>query len=124
MSKVTLIVEDDPRNLKLFHDILQRFGYETAEATNGKEAVEMVQTLSPALVLMDIQMPVMSGIDAIKILKADPATMNIPVIALTSFAMKDDEAKIRASGFNDYLSKPVDLHVLLQKVKEYIGKEG
>jgi two-component system, cell cycle response regulator DivK len=124
MSKVTLIVEDDPRNMTLFRDLLQRFGVATCEATNGKEAVETAQKLHPALILMDIQLPVMSGIDATKILKADEATKHIPIIALTSFAMKEDEIKIRASGCDDYLSKPVDLRLLLKKVKDYTEKEG
>jgi two-component system, cell cycle response regulator DivK len=121
MSNITLIVEDDPRNLTLFRDVIRRFGYTTAEATNGKEAVEMTQKLKPGLVFMDIQMPVMSGIDATRILKANAETKNIPIIALTSFAMKEDEAKIRACGCDEYLTKPIDLHILLGKVKQYIG---
>jgi len=73
---------------------------------------------------MDIQMPVMNGMDATRLIKADPATCKIPVVALTSYAMKDDEIKIRACGCDDYMTKPVDLHRLIQKIKEFIEKTG
>jgi len=124
MSKTVLIVEDDPRNQRLFRDFLEKFAFTVYEAGNGKEAVDKAQQFLPDLVLMDIQMPVMNGIDATRLIKSDPATSKIPVIALTSYAMKDDELKIRTSGCDDYLTKPVDLRLLIRKVKEYTEKRA
>ena len=91
MEKVILIVEDDLKSLKLFRDLLQVKRYSTLEATNGKQSVEIAKEKKPCLILMDIQMPVMDGFEATKILKADVATKEIPILALTSFAMSGDE---------------------------------
>ena len=120
MKKVILIVEDDLKSLKLFRDLLQATGYAILEATNGKKAVELAREKKPDLILMDIQMPVMDGFEATKILNADGDTENIPIIALTSYAMKNDKEKIREAGCNGYISKPIDTKEFLKKVAEYL----
>ncbi len=121
MKKIVLIVEDDLKSLKLFRDLLQATGYATLEATNGKKAVELAREKKPDLILMDIQMPVMDGFEATKILKADAETRNIPIIALTSYAMKEDEEKIREAGCDGYITKPIDTRGFLKKVAEYLS---
>ena len=119
MAKKILIVEDDPRNLKLFRDLLQRIGYETIEATDGEQGVELARARNPDLILMDIMMPKMDGIEATRILKADTATKNIPIIALTSYAMKGDRERTLEAGCDGYIAKPVDIQELLKAVEHY-----
>ena len=120
MEKVILIVEDDPNSLKLFRDLLQASGYASLEATNGKKSVELAREKKPDLILMDIQMPTMDGLEATKILKAGAETRNIPIIALTSYAMKGDEEKIREAGCDAYITKPIDTREFLKKVSELL----
>ncbi len=120
MKKVILIVEDDPQDLKLSRDLLEASGYASLEATNGKKAVELAREKKPDLILMDIQMPVMDGFEATKILKADAETRNIPIIALTSYAMKEDEEKIREAGCDGYITKPIDTMGFLKTVSELL----
>jgi two-component system, cell cycle response regulator DivK len=122
MGRVILIVEDNPKNLKLIRDLLQIRGYTTLEATDGKQGVDMARAKMPDLILMDIQMPVMDGFEAISILKADPVTKSIPIIALTAFAMQGDREKCMEAGCNDYITKPLDTRVFMTKVKEYLEK--
>jgi len=122
MGRVILIVEDDPKNLKLIRDLLQIRGYTTLEATDGKQGVDMARAKMPDLILMDIQMPVMDGFEAISILKADPVTKNIPTIALTALAMQGDREKCMEAGSNDYITKPLDTRAFVTKVKEYLEK--
>ena len=122
MNKVILIVEDDPKCLKLFRDLLEVQGFTILEATNGKQGVEIVKGKKPNLILMDIQMPVMDGTEAIKILKADPNTKEIPTVALTAYAMKEDEEKIRQAGFDGYITKPIDTKEFLKKVSGYFSR--
>lgn len=122
MGRVILIVEDDPKNLKLIRDLLQIRGYTTLEATDGKQGVDMARAKMPDLILMDIQMPVMDGFEAISILKADPVTKSIPIIALTAFAMQGDREKCIEAGCNDYITKPLDTRAFVTKVKEYLEK--
>jgi two-component system cell cycle response regulator DivK len=122
MGRVILIVEDDPKNLKLIRDLLQIRGYTTLEATDGKQGVDMARAKMPDLILMDIQMPVMDGFEAISILKADPVTKSIPIIALTAFAMQGDREKCMEAGCNDYITKPLDTRAFVTKVKEYLEK--
>ena len=117
-EKVVLVVEDDPKNLKLVRDLLRVSGYETLEATDGKQAVELAIGKKPNLILMDIQMPVMDGLEATGILKNDDKTKNIPVVALTAFAMNGDEEKILEAGCDGYISKPIDIELFLKKVSE------
>ena len=122
MGRVILIVEDDPKNLKLIRDLLQIRGYTALEATDGKQGVEMARAKMPDLILMDIQMPVMDGFEAISILKADPVTKSTPIIALTAFAMQGDREKCMEAGYNDYITKPLDTRAFVTKVKEYLEK--
>ena len=119
MAKKILIVDDEPRNLKLFRDLLQRIGYETIEATDGEQGVELARARNPDLILMDIMMPKMDGIEATRILKADTATKNIPIIALTSYAMKGDRERTLEAGCDGYIAKPVDIQELLKAVEHY-----
>lgn len=116
MSKVILIVDDEPLNMKLFRDLLQVNGYATLEAINGKQGVKMAREKQPDLILMDIQMPVMDGFEATRILKSDPVTTSIPIIALTSAVMPADREKAVQAGFDSFMSKPIDIHDFLEKV--------
>lgn len=120
--KTVLIAEDEPNNLKLAQDILEVSGYATLEATDGQQAIELARSYNPDLILMDIQMPVMDGLEATKVLKADPKTRFIPVIALTAYAMKGDEDKVLAAGCEEYLTKPLDTRRLLNMVEIYLAK--
>lgn len=113
-----LIVEDNEKNLKLFGVIVKSLGYEILTAMNGEEGVVIAKKESPDLILMDIQMPVMDGITALNMLKSEERTKNIPVIALTSYAMARDKEKFLGLGFSDYISKPIDVN----KFKETIEK--
>ena len=121
MEKMILIVEDESGNLKLIRDLLQVSGYLTLEATDGAEGIELAKAHKPDLILMDILMPVMDGFEATKILKADAETRNIPIIALTSYAMKGDEEKIRGFGCDGYITKPIDTREFLKKVSEFLS---
>jgi CheY-like chemotaxis protein len=120
MGKIILIVEDDPLNMKLFRELLQVNGYATFEAENGKEGVEMAREKQPDLILMDIQMPVMDGLEATRILKSDPVTAGIPIIALTSAAMAGDREKAIQAGCDGFMSKPIDIHDFLEEVANEI----
>ncbi len=121
MAKVILIVEDEPNNLKLVRDLLQVSGYKTIEATDGKQGVALARAKKPDLILMDIQMPVMDGFEATRVLKADATTRNIPVIALTSYVMKGDKERILQAGCDGYITKPIDIQEFLKKVAEYLS---
>jgi two-component system cell cycle response regulator DivK len=103
MAKTILIVEDEPRNLKLLRDLLQRFGYLTLEATDGEQGVELAKASIPDLILMDIMMPKIDGLEATRMIKADTRTKHIPVIALTSFAMKGDRERTLEAGCDAYI---------------------
>lgn len=107
-----LIVEDNENNLSLFRDILTFHGYEVVVASDGQEGLALARELMPDLILMDIQMPGMDGMTAGRILKGDPATSRLKIIALTSFAMQGDQEKFLAAGFDGYLSKPVNTREL------------
>ena len=120
MTKVILIVEDEPKNLKLVRDLLQVSGYKTIEATDGKQGVALARARKPDLILMDIMMPVIDGLEATRILKADATTRNIPVVALTSHVMKGDKERILQAGCDGYITKPIDIQELLEKVAEYL----
>ena len=121
MAKRILIVEDNELNMKLFNDVLSSQGYETVQTRDGNEAQSLARAHAPDLILMDIQLPKVSGLDVIKWLKDDPRTATIPVIAVTAFAMKGDEDNIRASGCEDYISKPISLVKFLETIRTYIG---
>ncbi len=122
MGKVILIVEDDPKIIILTRDILSVSGYTTLEATDGKQGVALARCKKPDLILMDIQLPVMNGLEATKILKSDAETKDIPIIALTAYAMKGDEEKIYEAGCVEYMTKPFEISTLLKKVAEHLSR--
>jgi len=112
-----LIVEDNEKNLKLVRDVLQVKGYQTIEARNGEDGVKLARERTPDLVLMDIQLPGMSGIDALKALRADAATARLPVVAITASVMQQDRQQIVSAGFDGFIEKPVNLKNLLETVQ-------
>jgi two-component system, cell cycle response regulator DivK len=118
-----LIVEDNDKNRELVRDILAFQGYRVFEAKNGAEGVAMTKEHKPDLVIMDIQMPVMDGITAAKIIKNDPSSGGITMIALTSFAMKGDRERFMEAGFDDYIAKPIDTRTLPAIVKKCVEKK-
>jgi CheY-like chemotaxis protein len=115
-----LVVEDNETSMKLFRDVLQAKGYSTLEATTGEEAVELARTLDPVLVLMDVQLPGIDGIEALAQLRGDERTSAIPVVALTAQAMRGDSEHFLDIGFDGYLSKPVDVAQLMQVVESSV----
>ena len=121
MTKTVLIVEDNELNMKLFNDLLEANGYKTLQSRNGVAAVELARQHKPNLILMDIQLPEVSGLEVTVWLKQDEELKHIPVVAITAFAMKGDEEKIRARGCEAYLSKPISVKTFLETVKNYAG---
>ena len=121
MKKRILIVEDNDLNLKLFRDLLTAHGYETIETKDGMDAIVLTRSERPDLILMDIQLPEISGLDVTRRVKADPSIRNIPIIAVTAFAMKDDEEKILSAGCEAYISKPISVTSFLETVRRFIG---
>jgi two-component system, cell cycle response regulator DivK len=114
-----LVVEDNEKNMKLFRDVLQATGYVALEATSAEEAVELAALRLPALVLMDVQLPGMSGLEALVLLRRDERTAAIPVLAVTAQAMRGDRERFLDAGFDGYLSKPVDVLELIELVREH-----
>ena len=121
MKKTVLIVEDNELNMKLFNDLLEAHGYGTVQTKSGVEAVGLARQHMPQLILMDIQLPEVSGLQVTQWLKDDPELAHIPVVAITAFAMKGDEEKIRQGGCEAYLSKPISVVKFLETVRNYIG---
>ena len=121
-SKTVLIVEDNTLNLKLFNDLLEYHGYTTLTTTLGGAAVELAREYRPDLILLDIQLPDISGMEAARQLKADDETRAIPVIAVTAFAMSGDRENILASGCDDYLAKPFNVQEFLRMVERYTSR--
>ncbi len=121
MSKTVLVVEDNELNMKLFHDLLEASGYNIIETRNGLEAIDLARTHRPDLILMDIQLPEVSGLEVTKWIKEDDDLRSIPVIAVTAFAMKGDEERIRQGGCEAYLSKPISVVKFIETVKSYLG---
>jgi two-component system cell cycle response regulator DivK len=121
MVKKVLIVEDNELNMKLFNDLLEAHGYQTLQTRNGVEAVSLARAHHPNLILMDIQLPEVSGLQVTQWLKDDPTLSAIPVVAITAFAMKGDEEKILQGGCEAYLSKPISVVKFLETVRKFIG---
>jgi len=121
MVKKVLIVEDNELNMKLFNDLLEAHGYQTLQTRNGVEAVSIARAHHPHLILMDIQLPEVSGLQVTQWLKDDPTLADIPVVAITAFAMKGDEEKILQGGCEAYLSKPISVVKFLETVRKFIG---
>jgi two-component system cell cycle response regulator DivK len=120
MSQTILIVEDNELNMKLFNDLLQAHGYRTLQTKDGREVVELTRKNRPDLILMDIQLPEISGLEITKMLKADDDLRHIPVVAVTAFAMKGDEQKIRSGGCDGYIAKPISVASFLQTVSKFL----
>lgn len=121
-NELILIVEDNPQSLKLVRDILRVKGYQTIEAETGEEGVRLARARQPALILMDIQLPGINGVEALNRLRTDPVTSAIPVIAVTASVMTQDRARIMAAGFNGFQSKPISVKQLLATVREALDK--
>jgi two-component system, cell cycle response regulator DivK len=119
MAKTVLIVEDNELNMKLFNDLLEAHGYITLKTADGIQAIELARQHRPNLILMDIQLPEVSGLDVTRWLKEDEDLKSIPVVAVTAFAMKGDEERIRRGGCEAYLSKPISVAKFLETVRTY-----
>ena len=123
MQKSILIVEDNELNMKLFNDLLEAHGYKTLQTRSGVEAVKLARLHKPDLILMDIQLPEVSGLQVTQWIKEEEDLRHIPVIAITAFAMKGDEEKIREGGCEAYVSKPISIVKFLETVREYLHKQ-
>jgi two-component system cell cycle response regulator DivK len=123
-GELILIVEDNENNRILVRDVLQSRGYETAETDNAEDGLHVARASRPALILMDIQLPGMNGIDALKVLRADAATRDIPVMAVTASAMTHDRQKIMAAGFDAYQSKPINVREFMAAVRAVLAARG
>ena len=120
MSKRILVVEDQEDNRRIVRDLLTSAGYELIEATTGEDGVTMAETHRPDLILMDIQLPGLDGYDATRRIKANPALRQIPIIAVTSYALSGDDAKARQAGCDAYVAKPFSPRQLLAKIREFL----
>lgn len=122
MSYKVLIVEDNELNMKLFRDLLEANEIETLETNDGRNVLDLARENDPDLILMDIQLPEISGLEVTKMLKNDDHLKDIPVIAVTAFAMKGDEQKIREGGCEDYISKPISVTEFLDVIQKHLDK--
>jgi CheY-like chemotaxis protein len=118
---VVLVVEDNEKNMKLFRDVLQASGFKTLEATTAEEGIELAAAHRPSLVLMDVQLPGIDGVEALERLRGDDRTAAIPVLAVTAQAMRGDRERFADAGFDGYLSKPVDVLELIDVVKGHVA---
>ena len=121
-SEAILIVDDNPVNLKLAYLLLAGEGHQVRTATDAEEALKVLQEFSPRLILMDVQLPGMDGLELTRRLKADPATRDITILGLTAYAMKGDEEKILAAGCDGYVSKPIDTRTLPELILHYLER--
>jgi two-component system, cell cycle response regulator DivK len=123
-NELVLIVEDNPKNLKLVRDVLQVRGYRTIESGTGEEACRWRVEQQPALILMDIQLPGISGVEAFHQLRGDPTTSSIPVIAVTASAMAQERQKVMTAGFDGFQGKPISVRELLDTVRQILDKSA
>ncbi|MBL0848773.1 MAG: response regulator [Candidatus Liberibacter ctenarytainae] len=121
MPKKVMIIEDNDLNMKLFRDLIETYGYIAIQTRSGLDAVELAHKYNPDLIIMDIQLPEISGVEITKMFKADNDLKNIPIIAVTAFAMKGDEERIRQGGCEKYISKPISLVNFIETIKNYLG---
>ena len=121
MAKTVLIVEDNILNMKLFNDLLEAHGYSTLKTADGIEALELTRQHKPDLILMDIQLPEVSGLDVTRWIKEDESISHIPIIAVTAFAMKGDEERMLRGGCEAYMAKPISVAKFLETVRAYLG---
>jgi two-component system cell cycle response regulator DivK len=122
IPRTVLIVEDNELNMKLFNDLLDAHGYQTLQTRSGIEALKIARERRPDLILMDIQLPEVSGLEVTRWLKDDEELREIPVVAVTAFAMKGDEQRIRQGGCEAYISKPISIGTFLETVRRYLGE--
>ncbi len=122
MPKKVMIVEDNELNMKLFRDLIEANGYETVRTRDGLQALDLAREHRPDLILMDIQLPEVSGLEVTKWLKEEDDLRDIPVIAVTAFAMKGDEERIRQGGCEAYISKPISVPRFIETIKSYLGE--
>ena len=120
-GKTVLVVEDNDLNMKLFHDLLEAHGYRILQTKDGMEALQMARQHRPDLILMDIQLPEVSGLEVTKWIKEDEDLKAIPVVAVTAFAMKGDEEKIREGGCEAYIAKPISVTNFLETVGRFLN---
>ena len=120
MPKQVMIVEDNELNMKLFRDLIEASGYKTIQTRNGMEALDLARKHHPDLILMDIQLPEVSGLEVTKWLKEDDDLAHIPVVAVTAFAMKGDEERIREGGCEAYISKPISVAHFLETIRRFL----
>ena len=120
MASTILIVEDNELNMKLFHDLLEAHGYKTLQTRNGIDAIALARKYKPDLIVMDIQLPEVSGLDVTKWLKEDDSLRHIPIVAVTAFAMKGDEERIREGGCEAYVSKPISVSRFLDTIRQLL----
>jgi two-component system cell cycle response regulator DivK len=123
MAKKVLIVEDNELNMKLFHDLLEANGYDIIGTRSGIDVMNLARNHRPDLILMDIQLPEVSGLEVTRWLKDDDELKSIPVVAITAFAMKGDEERIRQGGCEAYLSKPISVAKFLETVRGFLGND-
>ncbi len=121
MSKTILIVEDNDLNMKLFHDLLEAHGYNTLQTKDGVEALRLAREHRPDLIVMDIQLPEISGLEVTKWIKEDDTLRSIPVVAVTAFAMKGDEQKMREGGCEAYLAKPISVAYFIKTLQTFLN---
>ena len=121
-DELILIIEDNPKNLKLARDVLEFHGFRTLAADNATDGIRLAGLHSPAVILMDIQLPDMDGVSALRHLRQLPETATIPVVALTAFAMDADRERFLSAGFDGYLAKPIDIKSFPDQIGEYCGR--
>jgi len=121
MPKTILIVEDNDLNMKLFNDLLQAHGYETVQTMDGRDVLQLAHKHRPDLIIMDIRLPEISGLEVTKMLKAEDELKGIPVIAVTAFAMKGDEQKFREGGCDGYIAKPISVPKFLETIAKFLN---
>jgi two-component system cell cycle response regulator DivK len=117
-----LIVEDNDKNMKLLRDVLGASGHTTLEAGSGEDGIRLARERQPDLVLMDIQLPGMNGIEALRVLRADPKTATIPIVAVTASVMQQDRKQFTEAGFNGFISKPINLREFRQAVTDILAR--
>jgi two-component system cell cycle response regulator DivK len=122
MPKTILIVEDNDLNMKLFHDLLHAQGYQVLQSREGVQGFQMAREHRPALIVMDIQLPAISGLEVTRWLKEDPDLASIPVVAVTAFAMKGDESRILEGGCEAYIAKPISVTSFLETIARLLGE--
>ncbi len=118
MSKI-LVIDDDEVNQRLFKAILQKTGHVIFQAFDGADGIQIASNVLPDLILMDIQMPAMDGVKAVRLLQSNPLTMDIPVVALTACAMREDKRRLLSAGFKDYIAKPISVEAFLSVLSSY-----